>query len=634
MQAPPPYMDSYTQWKWTGRAVAAALLSVVAVLGGMLTGCKKTERGAAAIAALLPEGMAARVPVELQLLAEELPEDTQGFGFVDGASLGALAQLTSSPRLRPMVKDLAEMAKRRWGFELGEVRAAGIIFYQGDDLLALVVPSKHPQPGSAGDEIGAASLGPLVILGAPRTVEAFVAAAKQKPRLSKQRPAWISGALVHAAQEPVFFTADAPLVRSWLPAIFAPQLESLEQATFTAGATGVSVFLAGKPGRGDQLEADAKAVLGLVRARWAASKQELEAQPGRRLLAVLLHHYGEAAFKSLEQKRTGDELALTLGWHAPAWPKWQPAPLADRLSVVDELAVSQLNLGMPALQLFLQLTDVLAAPLDRAALHRELVAALDELEVPRGLEPSAFTISAGASGAFTSVKNASLGDAAAPPRLPFPDLAAVATGWGLAVAEGKDRDALLLASVSENPAASGLAQAKLLADDTAFARMFFDVTKMPPEVRVVAVLAPLRSIAVALTETSFVLEARTDPGKAKELAEAMRRAMEVGMATVASLPHLRKERSYAERARAPVSLEAMLIFQHHLMAMMPGLLAPEVVAGDRLRIERRFSPAQGRALFVALATGMVGGVVVPAFQRKLRDAPYDSLSDPDGGGGL
>lgn len=275
-----------------------------------------------------------------------------------------------------------------------------------------------------------------------------------------------------------------------------------------------------------------------------------------------------------------------------------------------------------------------AAPLDRAALHRELVAALDELEVPRGLEPSAFTISAGASGAFTSLKNASLGDSAAPPRLPFPELTAVATRWGLAVAEGKDRDALLLASVSENPAASGVAQAKLLADDTAFARMFFDVTKMPPEVRVVAVLAPLRSIAVALTETSFVLEARTDPDKAKELAEAMRRAMEVGMATVASLPPLRKERSYAERARASVSLEAMLIFQHHLMAMMPGLLAPEVVAGDLLRIERRFSPTQGRALFVALATGMVGGVVVPAFQRKLRDAQYDSLRDPDGAGGL
>lgn len=593
----------------------------------MLVGCKK-EGGSSAIEALLPKGAAAKLSSDLQIFAEELPGDVQAFGYVDfGQSVDAMTKSGMMGEYRGLYVDFAEMIQRRLGVDVQKVTGFGVIVYQKEPLFATVAPSTAPKAGELASDVMIGKLGRLTVVGEPAAVAALLAGAKQGKRLHETQPAWLRSALVHAGGNAAFATGRAESVLADAPPSAKAQLGDLTFATMTVGATGLGAYVGCKPGSVDKVKSLVEGGLAMARQLVAAQGSKLpQAQPGP-MAAVLLRHYSEAFFKSLDQKVNGDELAVTLGWHAPALPAFQPAALGERVITPGEIGVAQLNFGAPVLQLMIAMSDVLKSPLDRAALHKELSAELAQMLGIEGFDPRAATLSASLAGFAVSLHNAPMGSPLATLPVPGDAAAAIATKWGVAMTKPSQAAQLLAAASTQGTPAAGLAEAKLLAtEDEVFLRGYADLTTLP-DMPIPGGISKPKSVALWIGSDHFSAEVLAAPGEGKKLVELIK--------TLPEKVAPGADEAYQNRKQGSIELEVMAIAQHYQRAQIQKYLTPKSVDGDRVAFEMKYERSQMRLMMAAAGMGVMAAVAIPAFltyqlrsRRALDDLPQDPTDLP------
>jgi hypothetical protein len=612
----------------------------LALLSAGLSGACKKEGGSSAIAALVPGDTAAKLSKDLMAFAEELPGDVEAFGYLE---LGQpLEQMISNGDMavayREMIADLSEMTARRWGLELRKLSGVGVVVHQRRPLLVVVGPSAPPRPGGElVGEVMLGQLGKLSVLGETDAVAALLASAKQGKRLHQTRPAWLKSALVHAAGNAVFFSgALPPELADDAPLMLQDRLREVTDATATIGATGLAVYLSCKPGTAASVHTFLEGGLAMARTQMDKAGAMLPQGGAGPLLGVLLRHYGQALWKSIAHKASGDEVAVKLGWHAPELPKLAPIKLAERVVAPGELAVAQLNFGAPLSELLVGLTDVLEAPLDRAALRRELAEALVPLVGVPGLDPRGATGSVSAAGVLVSVHNAPLGTGAAGSELALfgGAVEAVTTPWGLAFSPqtaAGSKEQLVAAATAPQPGVAGLGDVKLLDADDAFLRVYADLTLLPPGMPLPASLPKIDRVAVVLGMERFAAEVTAPPGGGKALADWLKTVPQLAMPAA-------MEAEYRDRAKQPAATEVMLIVQRSQRRQLEIALTPAEIDGDRLRFETKFPPAQMQLIGAAMAVGVASAIAIPAFlsyqmkaaasMQDLDQLPADPSQDP------
>lgn len=615
------------------RLVAPVALATVLTLSS-LAGCRKDRASASSpVAALLPAATAAQLPAGLVTFAEELPADVDAFGYVDAGR--TLEQLSSSagafPEHRALYADLTEMVQRRWGVDLRRVSGVGFIVYQAKPLLAVAAASAPPKGGEATERIMLGELGKLTVLGEAEAVTAILAAGKQSKRLHQSDAAWLRGALSRAAGSPAFVTVDVKKALADEPAEVHAMLGDVLHATFTVGASGAAVVVTSEPGSIGKVRTTVEQGLELAQGAVAAQLATLPAEQPGPLVSVLLRHYSEALWKSIDQKVEGDELVIRLGWHAPTLPMRQPATSAERLVVPGEVGVMQLDLGAPLLDLLIAATDVLQAPLDRARLKKELAAELAVVLGVAGLDPRGVIVSASAQGFLVSLHNAPV--AAAGTRLPLlgDAVPAVATPWGLALSPMPKQGLQLLASgtaVSRQEGGLPLGESPAFATQDAVLRGYLDVTQLPPVLRekLPEGLREVRHVAFSSSMSRSEIEASTAPGKTKGVADDLAELINL-------INPPMSEELYKNRAQGSATEELLAIMSNVQRLSVKRYLTPTSVTDDKLTFVAEIPKLQMQVMASAAAAGIVAAVAIPAFMdyqlrgRRMRDRPIPH--DPD-----
>lgn len=586
------------------RAWSVILIGLMS-LALLQTSCKK-EGGSSAIAALLPKGAAAKLSSDLQVFAEELPGDVEAFGYLDfGKSLDELTKAGMGAEYRVLYDDFSAMLQRRWGVDASKVSGVGVLVHQRKPVFAFVAPAQDPKPGEDVGEVLIGKLGRLAVVGEPDVVLSVLASARQGKRLHQAKPMWLRNALVHAGGAFAFLSGNVEAFLATAPQRAQAQLADLNDGTVTIGAEGLGVYLSCKPGRTETVKGLIEAGLGMAKGSVAMFENQLKQREPGPLAAVVLHHYSQAFFKSLEQKVSGDEVSLTLGWHLPTLPKLQAASLADRVVVPGEIGFAQVNLGSPLLETLIAVTDFLKSPLDRAALHKELSAELAKLTGVPGFDPRAVTLSASAQQFFLSLHNAPLGQPGSTLQVPADVVAAVATKWGVAVAMREQRDALT-AAVTTPP--QGLAvDSKILGDDkAAMLRGSVDLTKLPINLGI-PVVEMMHAMTVSVGDQEMLAEVITGKGQGKTFADEL-----IKLAVKYDTDY--EPTTYAERAKGSAEMEAMAIVQHYQHQQVMKFLQPESIEDDRVRFRMKYNTSgQMRVMTVAAVVGITAAVAVPAF---------------------
>lgn len=586
------------------RAWSVILIGLMS-LALLQTSCKK-EGGSSAIAALLPKGAAAKLSSDLQVFAEELPGDVEAFGYLDfGKSLDELTKAGMGAEYRVLYDDFSAMLQRRWGVDATKVSGVGVLVHQRKPVFAFVAPAQDAKPGEDIGKVLIGKLGRLAVVGEPDVVLSVLASARQGKRLHQAKPMWLRSALTHAGGSFAFFSGNVEPFLATAPPRAQAQLADLSSGTVTIGAEGFGVHLACKPGRTETVKGLIEAGLGIAKGSVAMLENQLKQREPGPLAAVVLHHYSQAFFKSLEQKVSGDEISLTLGWHPPSLPQQQAASLAERVVVPGEVGFVQLNLGSPLLETLIAISDVLKSPLDRAALHKELSAELAKHTGAPGLDPRAVTLSASAQQFFLSLHNAPLGQPGSTLQVPADLAAAIATKWGLAVAMQAQRDALTAAVTTPQQGMS--VDSKILGDDkTTMLRGSVDLTKLPINLGV-PVVEMVRAVTVSLSEQEMMAEVVTAKGQGKAFSDEL-----INLAAKYDTGYV--PTTYAERAKQSAELEAMAIVQHYQHQQVMKFLKPDSIEDDRVRFRMKYSySGQMRVMTVAAVVGISAAVAVPAF---------------------
>jgi hypothetical protein len=294
-------------------------------------GCRKDSPSDAA--ALVPSAVAAQLPKDLLSLANILPAETTGFGYVDLGALSAQVPKGVVADYRAMFDDLSAMTKRRWGIDVSTLRGLGVVVLDQQIvvLAALALPPAASLPG-LGDSVAIAAVGSLAAIGAPKAVAALSQAVRvQKPLLVAQ-PAWLKSALVRAVGQPVVFSVRVASAIQGLPPAATDKLVDLVSSTVTVGSAGMFAYLGCKPGQAGSVQILVATGITLMRQVLKAQGSALPQDGPGAIAAVLLRHYGEALFNSIKVVTTGDEVSVALRWHAAS--KLVPTtdtPLSERV---------------------------------------------------------------------------------------------------------------------------------------------------------------------------------------------------------------------------------------------------------------------------------------------------------------
>jgi hypothetical protein len=578
--------------KWIGAFVAVVVASSVA--------CKK-DLHTSSVAAVLPGDVASKYSREQLAFIEVLPADLAGFGYVEmGMSVDQM--IPAGTDYRGAVDDLVEMAQRRWGIEVRNVHGFGIAA-QGDEPVlfaelgkAAVVPVSDP-------DFSTGRLGDLTLLGKPAAVAAMLASVKRGPALIKARPEWVKRALGHAAGAAAFYSFAGDKLLATADADDRVMLENIDDGTVLAGGAELAVRFTVKPGK--MAAARAPVDLGLAEAR-----EEMGAEIAKMpmvgtavVAAILARHYGQALLGGVQISEQGDTLSVSLPWRAPSMPATSPAPsLSERVVVRDEWAVLQLDLGAPALQTLLALTDVIGMPLDRAKLGGELLAELSKaLDVP-AIDPRTATVSLGGLAGVVSLHTAK----GALPKGLFPiskgEAVAAATPWGVAVTIESRSSTLTDALAKPSAGLPMAAQSKLAGNNQAILRAFVDFDRLPMMARAVVGSVPVRSAEISLTHDLLEATVVAKPGQAGQIQ---------GLAGMAQgLVAGDSEQKYRDRKSASAEQEAEAIVRYHTAKMLSQMLTPKV-DGDRLTFSYKLALMQlpPRALAAMLSASSVAGAL-------------------------
>lgn len=598
---------------------------ILATAGAGLTACKKEGAGSG-VAALLSKDKAAALSKQALAFYELVPEGAPAFGYVDfdksiDQSMKAQPQL-----LRDLYADFSEMVQRRYALELGGLTGAGFVFIGEDDaVFVMPAPAGGKLPTLPPGEVKAALFGGAMILGEPRQVDAFLAASKQKKPLYKADPSWLRRALTAGAGADAAMYFDADAMRAAKGANVKPPDDpiekNLEDAVFVSDGTTLTLALGCKPKTGGEVRARFDQLLGEGRAGVQKLIAELPSDGPGPLAAAMIGVYSKAFFDSVKLSQKGDEVTAKLTFRVPELPELAKVPaLSQRLITKGEWAVAQLHFGAPMIDLLVALSDLFEARIDRAAVTRQLVEALGAAVGIPGLNPTGVTISAGADSILASVHTPTSGLAQEPFPLLGGQLAAVAQPWGVAITTG-DQTAALSPQAQAQPLPL-LATSKLASEDHVIFRGFVDVTSVPPGLAPPVPL-PVQSLAVALTETSFTLEATAQPGRVQELTTPLAQM-------VAGLSQ-QMNAKYQGRQNASVEQEAQAILAYHFTKLAVSVLSPQV-EGDVLRFSTSFPKMQIPLLAGVAATGMLAAIAVPAFtryQQAAQGARGGLLPSPD-----
>lgn len=592
-----------------------------------LAGCKK-EGGSSVLDALLPKGTAAKLNKDLVVIAEDLPADVEGFGFVDfGLPLGALSKNALS-YYEVLYRDLADITKRRWGVDVDKLSGAGFIVFQQKPLAVFATTSTPPvvENGGLTREVMLGQVGRLTVLGEPEVVASIIAAAKQGKRLHQTKPAWLRSALVHAVDNAVFFSADAEQVLAGAPPDALQQFGQLLHGTVTIGATGVAAHVTSKPGEVEKTKALVAMGVTFASGQMDRIAADISKNGLGPLLGVLYRHYSQALWKSLQQKVEGDQISMRIGWHMPELPgKPAPAPLAERVVIADELAVAQINFGAPIIEQIIAFTDFLSSPLDRKALRDELAAELGKLVGVTGVDPRALTASISTAGLIISMHNAKLGEPGTSLNVVGGAVPAMATPWGLALSPLPAE--ALFAAVTDKAPGVALAGEKILGADDSMMNAFIDMTRMPTDVPFPEGLPPLRSIAVSSGMSRFALDVVTAPGQGQAFVKWLE-----GLPALVTMPGT--EEMYKNRAQGSVIDELLAIMQNFQIHQVRWMTKPKAVSGDR--VELRFEQPAGQMKLmlmssVAAGAGLAAAVAVPYLMMRPSMGPVPAYDDIDDG---
>ena len=580
----------------------ALTLAMAAALASCSSGLRPTG-----VAAVLPSDVAQKLPRELMAFVDELPADVSGFGYLDfGAPMDQFLDL--GPEYRPMMDDLLEMTRRRWGVDPRRARGVGVarvgdkFVYFGDVGAAVAVPS---DPSFAVGRLGA-----FTIVGEPPAVQAVLASAKQG-KLAKQRLPWVQSALARAAGQLTFYSFPGDkLPPPTTPTAIKTQAAILH-GTVTVSASGFASYLTAKPGQVATVRAPVETALAEGRVAFQAlGAMGSGAGIGAAMQGILARHYGTALLAGMQVSAAGDELTIALPWHAPAMPAPTPAPaLGERVVTHGEWAVMQLDLGQPLLRGLVSITDVLGAPLDRSKLVSELLAELTKaMDVP-AMDPRAATVSVGGMSALVSLH----GDK---PTLPggmfgvaHGQVVGAATPWGI-VATAPNMTEALQEALDESAQGMPLAESsRFAADRSAMVRAMVDLSRLPPMLKIMASELPIHSVELAASATRFEADVVVKSGQLAQVQQLLNLFIEGMTSELGS--------SYQDRKKASATAELGAIIAHHQIQIVRQVLTPKV-QGDRLTFVYAVSPQLSRSLWIIGVLGAIGGISAPAFQQYLQ----------------
>lgn len=607
------------------RVLVAGLAAALTV--APLAACKKEGSSSSSpVAALVPADTANKLSSGLLAFAEELPAGLDAFGYLDFGQ--SLEQMTGDQKAfadyRLLYADMTEMVQRRFGVELKKLSGLGFVVFQQKPLLVAAVPSKPPQSGEVANDVMLGQLGKLTVVGAPDAVAALLAAGKQGKRLYQSNAAWMRSAMSRAAGNVAFATVDMEKALAAAPVAAKAMLGDLLTGTLAVGASGAVAAASCKPGSAGKVKALVEQGITMGKALIEAEQANLANEPSGLIAAVLLRHYSGALWKSIEQKVSGDELLVSLGWHAPAFPEIKPVSIAERVVVPGEIAVAQVNFGSPVLEMLIALTDILKSPLDRAALKKELSAELATLIGVPGIEPRAVTVSAGMEGVIISAHNAQVAPPGSPLALAGGEVAALGTTWGLAFSPTSPTNpqpvADALTAKDKGLAISGI---KLFEDKANVFRGYLDLTKVPPQLLAdlpTELVGMVHNVAVAASTSRFDAEITSAPGKAKALAAELMKLTDQFMP-----PEVTE--MYKNRAKGSVLEEFMGITANFQREALKKYLTPASVSGDKLVFVSEMSQPQMQVMASAAIVGMAAAVAIPAFMMYRVRATMPDLDD-------
>lgn len=543
--------------------------------------------------------LASRVQPELGQLALVLPEGVEAFGYLDVRDL-----LQAPPKGDPLAglfNDLMQMAERRWGVSPPRLQGLGVVVLQQHVVLVgskQAIATKTPT-----SELATLDLGKLSAVGSPAAIGALSAALRDKPRLSASNPGWLQDALRHSLGQKVMFSALAEPFRAMIADEFGPVSANLVSTTFVAGAEGAQLQLRSKPGKG-------VAVNGLVGVAIAAAKKDLaeevaelavSADSSDSLGSAVLRHYGGAFFASLQVQQQGDLIDLRLGWHAPKLLAVAPMDgMSERAIAPGEWNVLQVDLGVGALEYAIAASDVLSAPLDRAALHREVLAALAAMLDLEPMDPRRFVMSTGSQVAVSFAGAGNQKEQAARPVAGSPMMLAPMR-WGVALWL-LDPAQLAAGALPKPGAPLGLLPTSAAAKGPAFLRWIVDVSAAPAASSFRSL--PLRSIELAVRGSTLEATAAAPAGQGAML-QAMVRSFSSSMVA-------QTETAYQQRAQATVDGELIAISQRHLATFIAKLATPSSVQGDKLVFSQHL-PEPSMSMLAIGGAGILAAIAVPAF---------------------
>lgn len=575
--------------KWTGALVAVVVASAV--------GCKK-DLHTSPVAAVISGDVASKLSAQELAFLEVLPGDVTAFGYVElGMSLDQV--IPQGNDYRGMSDDLVEMAKRRWGVEVKNVRGFGIAG-QGEKFSIVLDLGGAAALPAQGSDFATGKLGALTVLGEPDAVAGLVASAQKGPALIKANPEWVKRALGYAAGEPFFLSATGDFLRAANKDEDGKMLmQSLDDATFVVGKAALSSVLTVKPGQMATARGPIEMVIGKAKAELDAKIAQLPSAGPDAIATILAKHYGHAVLDGIAISERGNALEVRLPWRAPQLPAPVASPaLSERVVVADEWAVVQLDLGAPMLQQLIAFTDLLGNPLDRAKLHGELLGELAKLLDVPAVDPRAVTVSVGGMAGVASV-HASKG---ALPGNAFPVLrgeaVAAATPWGLAVTL-ESMSSVLTDSLKKPGAPLPLvAQSKLLGDSKAFLRGAVDFDRLPMMAKAMTGSVPVRSAEFAATATSLEAVVVAKPGQAQQI---------LGLVNMAKgMVEGEMAKDYPNRQSLSAEAEVKAIAQFHMGKALSKMLSPKV-EGDRLTFSLKM-PASAMPENTAAAMFAIGAV--------------------------
>jgi type II secretory pathway pseudopilin PulG len=575
-----------------------------------LVSCRKDERSSP-VAAMLPKDVAARLPADLLVIAEALPATTQAFGYFDlGGPLTPLPAAWADYRMA--VDDLLEMAKRRWHVDLRQARGYGMVAVGSTFALVAAIPPPKGAPPKIEDGWTFGRLGALTTFGPSDAVAAVTAAAAQQKPFYVEHAAWLKAVLTHAAGARMMGAAVwTPELRRELPASVAPQLATLELATFAIGKDRAAIYLDCKPQGAASVRALVDTGVGFATQALTSQLAALPSDGPGPLAKALVQPLAQALLKSLRVTTKGDTVALELPWHAPKLLAASGATaITDRVIAPGEWAVVQVDLQRPAIEALVSVLDVLSEPLDKAAMSAQLKAELAALLGAPAMDPRGFIVSAGSDLVAVSVQGKAGGAAAAAPAQ-LGGLPAVTTSWGMAVTTKDGGPALQLAAAQPGQPLAGPATSKLLAQEgSVFAAV--DLSIAPPRFRQDFADAPVRAAELAVIGTRFHADVTAEPGKAGQLVAELKRLIATTKAQA--------DPPYRDRANGPAFLELMAIMQHQQAELLAELATPKAISGDRLHFERDFPLVREPMIMAAMASGVLAAIAIPAYLDFMKKA--------------